>query len=1316
MKTIHYFKNSIPCLLIIFLFSMNVVDINAQKITQQPADVVFCLPDTRATVSFTVVVSPVTSYQWQAYNPKTRVFEDLTDLPKIITGTNTATLTVYRPAAGWSTSNSATVRVKITYLKNPPIYSREAVLEINSPATITADPVSATIWIGETNTFSASSSGKPTPDKQWQRYLKIGFLDISGATSSTYTTGSAGTYRLEVSNSCGTDYSSSAVLTTVGITSHPSNVTVCSGHNLPVSFTVGASGATAYQWQRLNVRLWENISGATSSTYTITPPLKGGFTTSYSGQFRCVVTFKIGTQNSNSAYFTVNAKPTITTHPASQTKNEGESVTFNVAASSTLTKTYQWYKDNNPISGATSTSLTLNNLNLSDAGGYKCTVTNDCGSTTSNTAILSVNKLDWAQGWFSQKENTEPENAKYMNDVHAIDANNAWAAISEVSDNLLHTNNGGATWTYVNTNVTNKSSWQTIFFTDANHGWVGGYKVIAYTTDGGTTWQQWYDVNTHYFYDLYFVSSTTGWAVGYEGRIYKTTDGGVNWNPQTSSTNANLNQVHFKDANHGIVVGQSGTILYTTNGGTTWLTPTTNPAEVALNAVYMTHNDTAFIAGSYQSGEPYPYYYMHMKTTDGGITWSKIAGPNYTGYDLEFVNSKEGWMAASSGKIFYTNDGGQKWYEQVTKTSQGLYAISMVDNKNGWAVGYTGALQRTAFGGCYLPRVSLYADTAFCAGASYRLRADTFGVSNPTYLWSTGSDDGSIYATAPGGKYWVDVWNACGDKTTDTVNVIFHPLPEAYAGEDTAICYGDTIQLGASGGVSYTWDPGSYLSDPNIPNPLTSPPVGNTKYEVTVTDANECRNTDEVLVTVYKIPTSTFSAPANACESLFEMITYTGNASFAANYAWDFDGGTTHDMGNQSYEVWWDMSGERTISLAVEENGCVSDTTRVTIDVNPIPVSEFSFQPRVCGDDTVQIVYEGAGSAEAYYDWNFDGASIISGENEGPYQVNWATGGTKTISLQVTKDGCISELNEEQIVIAYPYEGEEICLVSVDLDTWKNTVIWEKTANAGIDYYNVYRESNVSGKYDSIGTVFYNELSVFVDQGTSPRTQQYLYKISAVDTCGNESGLSNYHKTILLQYDGSSGGVNLRWDKYEIEGVPLNFDSYIIYRSTDSTDLKKVYTISGSLNSWIDTSIVANSMKHYYRIAGVKGDTCYPAKFKDKKAGTGPYSQSMSNIEDNRLQVGINDLRNDMNNLMIYPNPFRQQTRITYSLDRPSEVKIEIFNLLGARTADIVNMRQDPGEFSYDLNASDIGVSEGIFYLRFTVNGNTTVKKLILTK
>jgi photosystem II stability/assembly factor-like uncharacterized protein len=754
-------------------------------------------------------------------------------------------------------------------------------------------------------------------------------------------------------------------------------------------------------------------------------------------------------------------------------------------------------------------------------------------------------QLSWPQEWFSQKENTSPVNSKYMYDVHAIDKYKAWIVVSEYLDSLLYTIDGGETWNWTHTGVTDKQYWRTVFFMDANHGWVAGYRTIAYTTNGGASWQEWYNASTNSFEDLYFINITTGWAVGYNGSIYKTTDGGVSWNPQSSGQTANFNQVHFADADNGIVVGQAGTIIYTKDGGSNWLMPTTNPAEVTLNAVYMTHPDTAFIAGSYQSESGY----MHMKTTDGGVTWIKISGPYNPGNDLKFVNSKEGWMIGGSGNIYYTNNGGQNWFEQNTETSQTLYAISMADADNGWAVGSAGVMQRTAFGGCSLPRVNLFADTTLCASSGYLLQANTYNVPDQTYLWSTGGTNESINATSPGGKYWVDVWNMCKDKATDSVTIGFYPLPDAYAGEGVSICPGDSIQLIASGGVNYSWIPANTLNNDSIQNPRAFP-VTTTMYTVTVTDTNGCANNAQV-----------------------------------------------------------------------------------------------------------------------------------------------------------------------QVAVQYPYESEEICMISVDPETEKNMVIWEKTSNVGTVAYNIYREGNIINEYELIATVPYENLSVYVDMTSLPKQQSYRYKISVINACADTSLMSGYHKSIHLQYGSiEPEGVNMNWNKYEIEAGEIDFVSYIIYRGSDSTKLQPIDTVAASLDQYTDTDPDAVAGRRYYRIAGVKSELCDPANLMGKKAGTGPYSHSMSNIEDNRFQVGIGDLQNDLNNLKIYPNPFRHQTRITYILNKPSGVMIEIYNVLGARTADIINMKQDPGEFSYNLNTSDLGVTEGIFYLRFTVNGNTTVRKLILTK
>jgi pectate lyase len=88
---------------------------------------------------------------------------------------------------------------------------------------------------------------------------------------------------------------------------------------------------------------------------------------------------------------TTGSAPTITTQPASQTAVAGSNVTFSVVAAGTAPLTYQWKLAGTAISGATSSSLMLTNVQASNAGSYTVTVTNSVGSATSNAAILTVN-------------------------------------------------------------------------------------------------------------------------------------------------------------------------------------------------------------------------------------------------------------------------------------------------------------------------------------------------------------------------------------------------------------------------------------------------------------------------------------------------------------------------------------------------------------------------------------------------------------------------------------------------------------------------------------------------------------------------------------------------------------------------------------------------------------------------------------------------------------------------------------------------------------------------------------------------------------
>jgi hypothetical protein len=94
-----------------------------------------------------------------------------------------------------------------------------------------------------------------------------------------------------------------------------------------------------------------------------------------------------------------NIAPEITDQPDSITVSKGQLASFTIAAIGTPLPTYQWCKDENPISGKTTSTLTFY-CDFADAGSYTCIVTNAVGSATSDPATLTVVSNPWRYNLF----------------------------------------------------------------------------------------------------------------------------------------------------------------------------------------------------------------------------------------------------------------------------------------------------------------------------------------------------------------------------------------------------------------------------------------------------------------------------------------------------------------------------------------------------------------------------------------------------------------------------------------------------------------------------------------------------------------------------------------------------------------------------------------------------------------------------------------------------------------------------------------------------------------------------------------------------
>jgi hypothetical protein len=79
--------------------------------------------------------------------------------------------------------------------------------------------------------------------------------------------------------------------------------------------------------------------------------------------------------------------PVITVQPTNVNFTVGGTINFNVAATSFVVPiTYQWFKNGNAISGATNSTLTINNAAFGDIGSYYVAVSNENGPNNSNPA------------------------------------------------------------------------------------------------------------------------------------------------------------------------------------------------------------------------------------------------------------------------------------------------------------------------------------------------------------------------------------------------------------------------------------------------------------------------------------------------------------------------------------------------------------------------------------------------------------------------------------------------------------------------------------------------------------------------------------------------------------------------------------------------------------------------------------------------------------------------------------------------------------------------------------------------------------------
>ncbi len=129
------------------------------------------------------------------------------------------------------------------------------------------------------------------------------------------------------------------------------------------------------------------------------------------------------------------------------------------------------------------------------------------------------------------------------------------------------------------------------------------------------------------------------------------------------------------------------------------------------------------------------------------------------------------------------------------------------------------------------------------------------GVGAYTHMWSDGHTD-EDRTDIVAGEYILQTTDANGCFRIDSMLVSSLVIVDVDAGEDTTICHGASIQLNGQGGHIPSWSPVTFLSDPDIVNPMAHRVTETTTYVLTITEETSafgCFNTDSVTISVYPL-------------------------------------------------------------------------------------------------------------------------------------------------------------------------------------------------------------------------------------------------------------------------------------------------------------------------------------------------------------------------------------------------------------------------------------------------------------------------------
>jgi hypothetical protein len=327
-------------------------------------------------------------------------------------------------------------------------------------------------------------------------------------------------------------------------------------------------------------------------------------------------------------------------------------------------------------------------------------------------------------------------------------------------------------------------------------------------------------------------------------------------------------------------------------------------------------------------------------TVTVSVTESPVASFTYTDPNCGLNNGAVAFTfnnSSSQTQIQFSLNGGST-YPHTFNDNAGTGSVgSLAPGTYNVYVRWPNGSCATALGSQTLVRrtgtLSTSASTAICYGNSATMTASlNNAVGSVTYAWSNGLGSGASKSVSPttATVYSVTGTDAQGCTASGTIAISVNPLPSPVATGNSPVCVGGTINLQATGGVSYSWTgPGMGTTSGNLINRPNATFAMEGTYTVAVTDANGCQNTTTAFIDVETMVNPTASL-VNSSVCVGQNLNL--QAGGGISYYWTGPNGFTSSLQNPiRTSVSSAASGVYTVTVS-DAQGCKA-TASVTATV-----------------------------------------------------------------------------------------------------------------------------------------------------------------------------------------------------------------------------------------------------------------------------------------------------------------------------------------------------------------------------------------------